>query len=65
MGILTYAQKHLHMELKEGWYEKLCRWDDALEAYTKRLEQPQALTSHERHKALLGQMRSLAALAEW
>ena len=36
VGILTYAQKHLHMELKEGWYEKLCRWDDALEAYTKR-----------------------------
>ena len=24
------------MELKEGWYEKLCRWDDALEAYTRR-----------------------------
>ena len=25
VGILTYAQKHLNMELKEGWYEKLCR----------------------------------------
>lgn len=33
VGILTYAQKHLHMDLKEGWYEKLCRWDEALEAY--------------------------------
>lgn len=25
VGVLTYAQKHLAMELKESWYEKLCR----------------------------------------
>ncbi len=31
-------QKHLHMELKESWYEKLCRWDEALEAYERRCE---------------------------
>lgn len=30
------TQKHLHMELKESWYEKLCRWDEALDAYEKR-----------------------------
>ncbi len=35
-GVLTYAQKHLNMELKESWYEKLCRWDDALDAYERR-----------------------------
>jgi FKBP12-rapamycin complex-associated protein len=37
-GVLAYAQKHLHMELKEGWYEKLCRWDEALEAYERKLQ---------------------------
>ena len=37
VGVLTYAQRHLAMELKEGWYEKLCRWDEALEAYQRRL----------------------------
>jgi FKBP12-rapamycin complex-associated protein len=26
VGVLTYAQKHLAMDLKESWYEKLCRW---------------------------------------
>lgn len=25
VGVLVYAQRHLAMELKEGWYEKLCR----------------------------------------
>ena len=37
VGVLTYAQRHLAVELKEPWYEKLCRWDDALEAYQRRL----------------------------
>ncbi|GIL44136.1 hypothetical protein Vafri_1666 [Volvox africanus] len=64
VGVLTYAQKHLHMELKESWYEKLCRWDEALDAYEKRL---MAVTqgSVEYHTALLGKMRCLANLAEW
>jgi FKBP12-rapamycin complex-associated protein len=71
VGILTYAQKHLHMDLKEGWYEKLCRWDEALEAYSRRLAEDDNLPAcsrmlpHERYSALLGQMRCLASLAEW
>ena len=36
VGVLTYANRHLNMELKESWYEKLCRWDDALLAYERR-----------------------------
>jgi FKBP12-rapamycin complex-associated protein len=35
--MLKFAQKHLEMDLKEGWYEKLQRWDDALAAYEKRV----------------------------
>eukprot|EP00198_Chlamydomonas_reinhardtii_P008241 XP_001697578.1 target of rapamycin, growth-regulatory PI3K-like protein kinase [Chlamydomonas reinhardtii] len=48
VGVLAYAQKHLHMELKEGWYEKLCRWDEALDAYERRLlkEAPGSMEYH-------------------
>lgn len=75
VGVLTYAQKHLNMELKEGWYEKLCRWEEALNAYKRRLEvdaqvamgnaSGPRLSPHERHNAILGEMRCLAALGEW
>ncbi|KAF9929593.1 phosphatidylinositol kinase- protein kinase tor1 [Linnemannia zychae] len=56
-GILTYAPPH---ELKESWYEKLNRWEDALAAYEKKqAENPQdpVLT--------LKRMRCLHALGEW
>ncbi|CAN1141587.1 Serine/threonine-protein kinase TOR [Linum perenne] len=39
VGILTYAQLHLGVQLKESWYEKLQRWDDALRAYTSKASQ--------------------------
>ncbi|KAK2968905.1 hypothetical protein RJ640_018597, partial [Escallonia rubra] len=39
VGMLTYAQQHLDLQLKESWYEKLQRWDDALKAYTARASQ--------------------------
>ncbi|KAH9655484.1 serine/threonine-protein kinase TOR [Citrus sinensis] len=39
VGILTYAQKELDVQLKESWYEKLQRWDDALKAYTNKASQ--------------------------
>jgi FKBP12-rapamycin complex-associated protein len=64
VGVLVYAQKHLHMELKESWYEKLCRWDDALSAYERKLSlSPPASADYA--TALLGKMRCLASLAEW
>ncbi|KAF5842964.1 FAT domain-containing protein, partial [Dunaliella salina] len=64
VGVLTYAQKNLHMELKESWYEKLCRWDEALAAYESRLLR-EIPGSHEYYSALLGKTRCLASLAEW
>lgn len=64
VGVLTYAQKNLSMELKEGWYEKLCRWDDALAAYERRLAR-EAPGTLEAQAALLGKMRCLGAKAEW
>ncbi|XP_042517087.1 serine/threonine-protein kinase TOR isoform X2 [Macadamia integrifolia] len=63
VGILTYAQQHLGVQLKESWYEKLQRWDDALKAYT--VKASQAMTPHLVLDATLGRMRCLAALARW
>lgn len=59
-GILTYAQRHHSIELKEYWYERLQRWEDALAAYErKQLEQPDDLW------LTVGRMRCLHALGEW
>ncbi|KAK7308127.1 hypothetical protein VNO77_41724 [Canavalia gladiata] len=63
VGILTYAQQHLDFQLKESWYEKLQRWDDALKAYT--VKASQATSPHLVLDATLGRMRCLAALARW
>ncbi|XP_073283360.1 serine/threonine-protein kinase TOR-like [Primulina huaijiensis] len=63
VGILTYAQLHLGVQLKESWYEKLQRWDDALKAYT--VKASQASTPHVVLDVTLGRMRCLAALARW
>ncbi|PIN07839.1 DNA-dependent protein kinase [Handroanthus impetiginosus] len=63
VGILTYAQQNLGVQLKESWYEKLQRWDDALKAYTTKASQ--ATSPHLVLDATLGRMRCLAALARW
>uniref|UniRef100_A0A0D9WFJ7 Serine/threonine-protein kinase TOR n=1 Tax=Leersia perrieri TaxID=77586 RepID=A0A0D9WFJ7_9ORYZ len=63
IGILTYSQQHLEVQLKESWYEKLHRWDEALKAYKARSSQaPGTLQNLD---ATLGRMRCLAALARW
>ena len=60
IGILTYAQQHHDVELKESWYEKLQRWDDALGAYDRRqVEEPSNFS------ITLGKMRCWHALGEW
>ncbi|XP_044490228.1 serine/threonine-protein kinase TOR-like isoform X2 [Mangifera indica] len=63
VGILTYAQQNLGVQLKESWYEKLQRWDDALKAYT--VKASQASNPHFVLEPTLGRMRCLAALARW
>jgi serine/threonine-protein kinase mTOR len=46
--------------LKESWYEKLERWEEALQAYErKQLEDPL------NPDVTLGRMRCLAGLGEW
>ncbi|KAJ3676103.1 hypothetical protein LUZ60_003515 [Juncus effusus] len=64
IGILTYSQQNLDVQLKESWYEKLQRWDEALKAYTEKSSQPSTPTN-QNLDATVGRMRCLAALARW
>ena len=60
VGILRNAQKYKDFELKETWFEKLERWDEALLAYERREKDDP--TSFE---ITMGKMRCLHALGEW
>ncbi|KTB17890.1 Serine/threonine-protein kinase TOR1 [Nakaseomyces glabratus] len=60
IGILKHAQQHHSYQLKETWYEKLQRWDDALDSYTKRAE-----AGDNSIEVTVGRMRSLHALGEY
>lgn len=59
IGVLTNAQQLHELKLKETWYEKLQRWDDALEAYNRREK------DHDSMEVTMGKMRCLHALGEW
>lgn len=60
IGILKHAQRHHNLPLKETWFEKLHRWEDALESYNKKTgEEANSI------EVTLGKMRCLHALGEW
>ncbi|CAG8465028.1 34810_t:CDS:10, partial [Racocetra persica] len=63
IGILKHAQQTpglQDIQLKENWYEKLTRWEDALAAYNKRLQiEPNDF------EATLGVMRCLHSLGDF
>lgn len=60
VGILRNAQKYRDFELKETWFMKLERWDEALAAYERREKDDP--TSFE---VTMGKMKCLHALGEW
>lgn len=60
IGILKHAQNVQNSQSKEVWYEKLQRWEDALDSYKER-----ELTGEKSLDITLGKMRSLYALGEW
>src|SRR5580698_585466 len=35
-GLVVFSQERLGVELKESWFERLQRWEDALQAYSQR-----------------------------
>jgi hypothetical protein len=57
---LQFAQQRHNVELEESWYEKLQRWDDALEAYARKQSEDKFNVEY-----TLGSMRCLQALGEW
>eukprot|EP00762_Andalucia_godoyi_P003296 ANDGO_06658.mRNA.1 Serine/threonine-protein kinase TOR2 len=61
MGILIYAQKHAQKyEIKESWFEKLQKWEDALRIYEEKHKTDPLSVDY-----ALGRMRCLEALGEW
>ncbi|KAG8190056.1 hypothetical protein JTE90_023028 [Oedothorax gibbosus] len=61
-GVLEYAMKNhgADLKVKERWYEKLHKWDKALNAYQQAREQ-----RPEDMELIMGQMRCLEVLGEW
>lgn len=59
-GILRKAQGFVDVQMKETWFEKLQRWEEALTAYQKReRDEPDSF------EVIMGKMRCLHALGEW
>jgi FKBP12-rapamycin complex-associated protein len=59
-GILNRAQTYNDVDLKETWYEKLNRWEEALASYEKReKDEPYNF------EVTMGKMRCLHALGNW
>jgi FKBP12-rapamycin complex-associated protein len=61
-GILRKAQGYNDVDLKETWFEKLQRWDEALLAYNRRERDEGEKAGFE---VIMGKMRCLHALGEW
>ncbi len=59
IGILRYAQSAHNIELKESWYEKLGRWEEALGVYELKLHENPVHA-----ESIVGRVRCLAALSE-
>lgn len=60
LGVLIYANKVHGIVLKESWYEKLHRWDEALKAYEAKWQDAPAS-----YDAVFGILRCRHALGEW
>ncbi|KAK0535707.1 phosphatidylinositol kinase- protein kinase tor1 [Tilletia horrida] len=60
LGALNLAQDQHQMTLRQEWFEKLHRWEDALQAHEEHLHtRPDSWTAN------FGRMRCLHALGEW
>ena len=62
VGVLEWGKRELAVEVRESWYEKLGRWQEALEAYEVRGLEVEGVGSVE---AAVGRMRCLRQLCEW
>ena len=60
IGILRKASAYQGVELREAWFEKLQRWEEALAAYNARDK-----VDPNNFEVQMGRMRCLHALGEW
>lgn len=60
LGILIHANRAHGIVLKESWYEKLQRWDEALKAYESKWQ-----SDPSSYEAAFGILRCRHALGEW
>ena len=60
VGILEFSQKYHNIKLNESWYEKLQRWNEALEVYDKKYQE-----NNTDADITLGRMRCQYALGQW
>ncbi|OBT84901.1 FKBP12-rapamycin complex-associated protein [Pseudogymnoascus sp. 03VT05] len=64
IGILRRAQLYADgIALRETWFEKLERWEEALDFYKQR--EQESTEPGERIEIIMGKMRCLHALGEW
>lgn len=61
IGILKHAQQYHDLQLRENWYERLQRWDDALISY----EEKEAEGQGNEIEIMMGKMRAYHALGDW
>ena len=64
IGILRKAQGYEDVQVKEYWFEKLQRWEEALTQYHRK-EQMTPPTAPGAFEIQMGKMRCLHALGEW
>lgn len=60
LGVLIHANRVHGIVLKESWYEKLQRWDEALKAYESKWQDDPSS-----YEAVFGILRCRHALGEW
>ena len=62
-GTLEYAQGNMEMTHDVLWYEKLGRWEEALDVWRERATDPE--TTFDESAIAMGQLQCLHALGEW
>lgn len=62
-GTLEYAQGNMEMKNDVVWYEKLGRWEEALQVWNDRAADPDS--AFEEGAIALGKLQCLHALGEW
>ncbi|PXF45649.1 Target of rapamycin [Gracilariopsis chorda] len=70
VGTLNHYQRHKGAKVKEMWFEKLQKWDEALEEYSKveidfRVVGDELYTDKTKWGSLLGRLRCLNEIGEW